>query len=203
MKRDTVVGIVGAVILLGALVGILYVQAASAPKDLIYTVAWTSQGGALAPVEGTLTDGDTLTERVPVEVANLTEVTFTLTWTDNENSAPDSFTLTVTTPSGRQLPATSRTDGTITVTATAADLNPSPTTGQVAAKDEAEAQRKLAQQHTSTLGQGEWTVAITLDARDNVPATPVGVPVVPRDTGNAFTLNVAYKTYAPTLIVAS
>lgn len=198
MNRDTIVGIAGAAILLSAMVGILYVQGANAPQEAVYKVAWTTEKDSLPAITGRATNGAPSEMNVTLAIANLTGATFTLTWTDDDPSVADAFTLTVTTPSGKRLSPASGGSGTLTVTASPEDLNTPPATDQVAAGDEATARAKLADGSTKKAGMGEWLVTISVTARGNVPDNVPTLPTGPQpDKGNDWSLAVDYETYAP------
>lgn len=199
MNRDTIIGVIGAAILMGAMVGILYVQGASAPKDTMYSVTWETQAGGLDAITGRAEGGTASEENVSLDVANLTNVLFTLTWTDDDPSALDAFTLLVTTPGGQTFRSTAATSGSILVNVTPEFLNSPPVPGQVAAKDQAEAEQKLAASNTRDAGRGAWTVKIQVEPRTANPSTPVPLPGAGPDTGNDWSLKVDYTTYRPVL----
>lgn len=97
MDRDVVVGIVGAVVLVAAMVGIFFYERSVAP------VADADGGGAAtnatsASASGTTAVGESTTETVFLSGGN---ATFTLTWTPGQQST-DTLGITVTAPDGTQ-----------------------------------------------------------------------------------------------------
>lgn len=192
MKRDLVIGIVGAAILLAAMVGVFRYEAARAGDA--FDVAWTTETSAGPSTSGQTAEGAESQVTLSVNQTNLTSLTFFLNWTDDIGD-PDEFELTVIDPDGVSQTVTGST-GSLAVTFSNLSATPPPT--RTLGQDEADARARLAQANTGTAGIGTWSFVVRLvDAGDqSVPAA--GVPIT-EDTGNAWTLETRQESYAPQL----
>jgi hypothetical protein len=128
MNKDTVVGILGAVILVAAMVAIFYYEGTQAPAGTA-----TGGGGNLPPgttfretsaagpsASGNAQGGTPAEGDIMVNATNVTAIEFTLTWIDDvpdptTASGNDEFSVTITTPDNRSLPAVTSNNGTATV----------------------------------------------------------------------------------------
>jgi hypothetical protein len=193
MNKDTVVGILGAVILVAAMVGIFYYEGTQSPSTVAvggtgpFAVTWKSDMTSLAAVTGQSPLGQGASKTVNVSAMNLTKAEFTLTWTNDPSPGPgpNHLTLAVKTPDGRTFNASSNT-GTVTVSVT--PINPVPSVNRTGGNAEADAQAALASAYTATNGTGTWTVTVTYDAAEGQtaglplpPGTPASGPLAPTD----------------------
>lgn len=202
MNKDTVVGIVGAALLVVAMIGVFKYEGSQAQSTLgsqAFDVTWataTANGPALdgtTPLEGA-TSGN-----LTVAQANLTQVKFTLTWT--AQNGRDTLALTVTPPAGSGLQAnsTSSDAGTLTLVFDVPNTVPEP--HPVFGNSQADAERRLADQQTKRLGTGEWGVTVEFtDATGITGVLPVpGAPPVAQDEQVAWSLKTQLTHYAPAL----
>lgn len=196
MDKDTVVGIVGAVILIAAMVGVFYYEgtneAVTGTGGSGWTVTWPTATTGGPSANGQTNEGQTSSQKVMIDASNLTKVEFTLTWTDDVGSA-DEFILKVTPPGGGAAKEASGSASPLTVTIDG--CNGVPSEDDVGGSDEADAQSRLARTHTTSGCSGEYAVDITLttagDARD-----PTGTIVITNDGGNAWTLGTRLTSYS-------
>lgn len=202
MDKDTVVGIVGAVILIAAMVGVFYYEGTSA--DITgaggsgWAVTWTTgtMGGPTA--DGDTQEGQTSSETLTISAANLTKIEFTLSWTDNVGSA-DEFRLVVHPPGGGAPKEVTGSQSPLTVVFE--DLNAVPTQDEVGGSNEGEARARLAGAHTKTGGTGEYHVEVTLvSAGDQMD--PTGTIVIQADDNNAWSLAARLTTYSASVTSA-
>src|ERR1051326_592820 len=95
MNRDTVIGLVGAVILVVAMVGVFRYERAQ-PETGVDAFTQIAAPGPTA--KGTTNVGAKSDATLPVAKTNVTKAVFTVTWT--ANAGKDTVTLTVTPPAG-------------------------------------------------------------------------------------------------------
>lgn len=192
MKRDLVIGIVGATILVAAMVGVFRYEA-SQVSGTAWDVAWRDANVAGTVVNGITQEGETTPVSMEVTHTNVTMATFTLTWVDDIGD-PDEFELTVTSPTGEKKTAPSSTSGRIELAFT--DLVTEPSPMRIFANDRLEAEQRVAREHTSTAAMGEWIVEVRLVNAGGVTAG--GITVIP-DENNEWTLKPTFRTYAADL----
>lgn len=190
MNKDTVVGILGAVILVAAMVAIFYYEGTQVPGGTGGAGGTGGGAGGNALYRTSTAAGPTAsgqnTEEVTVDItqANVTAINFTLTWTDDvAQSDPDTFRVTVTGPTGTTYEGTAEgSDGGEGVVVRISPINSVPAAANAA---------------PATLGQGTWTVSVELVGAGQVggaPAPPVPIPGV-TDTGNAWDLATDVETF--------
>lgn len=180
MNKDTVVGILGAVILVAAMVAIFYYEGTQVPGGA--GGAGGTGGGAggnalyrTSTVGGPTASGQN-TEEVTVDItqANVTAINFTLTWTDDANTDPDTFRVTVTGPTGTTYEGTAEgSDGAEGVVVRISPINSVPAAANAA---------------PDTLGQGTWTVSVELVSVGQVGGLPLPGQIPVTDQGNAWDL---------------
>lgn len=203
MNKDTVVGILGAVILVAAMVAIFYYEGTQAPGTTTtgggggtgpLTFTWQNRTADGPSVNGQTAEGETSQDAVTIEQQNLTRVTFRLTWTDENvpQNQPDRFLLRVTSPDNQTEEAEGENaagqQGLVEVTFS--PLNQVPGLERGTTADLA----RLA----GTIGMGEWRIEVQLLAAGD-PGAP-GVPPLPgqlpvADTGNAWELATELNYY--------
>lgn len=190
MNKDTVVGILGAVILVAAIIGIITYESSlpaasgTGPTPgggggMQFNVS-AADGPTLAS-QGAQAEGTTQNGTVLLNQTNITKVEFTLTWTDDTaNSAPDTFDLIITSPEGKTF-HDQQSGGSAKVVFS--PLNPVPNGTAM----------------TGRVGTGTWRIQVHMvDAGDVGPTPPVPPPApVPNvtDTGNAWSLTTKVSTY--------
>ncbi|PKK86499.1 MAG: hypothetical protein CVT48_00755 [Thermoplasmata archaeon HGW-Thermoplasmata-1] len=196
VSKNTIVGIVGAVILTGALAGIMYYENSTFegtpyenPADA-YAITWKEASGSMADETKTGADGTATAVTRAIEVRNLKSVTFELSWTDDESamSGSDELVIKVTAPSGATATYTpgqsaSGTSSPLTVTA---NLNEMPENVILEAESEADAKAKAGGDN----GSGIWTIEVTVNVNSALPMLPI-------DTGNDWTLKTSYAYFDP------
>lgn len=184
MNKDTVVGILGAVILVAAMVGIFYYEGTQAP-GATGTPGGGGAGGAgsgafrlanatLTGGSGNLAAGGTQDISVNVTQQNVASTTFTLTWTDEANlpqNAPDEFRIVVTPPGGGAPREATGTTSPLTVSFT--NVNGQPASATAA---------------PSTNGTGTWMVTVELVTVGQPGGLPLPGQVPVSDQGNSFDL---------------
>lgn len=192
MKRDLVIGIVGAFILIAAMVGVFRYEAARAGSA--YDVEWATTQLAGPGDAGTAAAGDRAEVPLNVTQTNLTSIAFVLTWTDDVGSG-DVFRITVVDPTGEMSQEQEGAGGELRVEF--GNLSSVPLTLRILATDEAAAHAQLAAQNTADAGTGTWSIIVELVSVDGA-ATPGGI-AIPPDNGNAWTLSSEYTVYEPRL----
>lgn len=189
MKKDLVIGIVGTLILLTAMVGVFRYEAAQ--RGASFDVSWpTREINAAATTEG-INEGETRNLPVLLDQRNITKVVFRFEWTDNvANSAPDEFVVTITSPSGVNRSAEGS-NGLIEVVFEGL-ATPPPTVRLL--EDNEAAARQRAESYASAANTGAWSVTVQLVNAGDVASAPVGVPVI-QDGGNEWTLTPIVTVY--------
>lgn len=182
MKKDLVIGIIGTVILLAAMVGVFRYEAAQ--RGDAYEVSWTTRDVSLAPLDGGTNEGETTAASVNVTELNVTAVEFVLEWQDDATTQPDSFNVTVTSPEGVTRSATAS-NGVLSVKFENL-TRPPPTVSLTGASAEA-VQAQAARDYAARVGLGEWRVNVTLESAGDSPAGAVPVSQL-QDSANAWTL---------------
>lgn len=201
MNKDTVVGIVGAVILVVAMIGVFKYEGEQGAATLganAYDVTWAT-GDSNGPTEsGTTALKSKSDKTLTLATTNLTKVQFTLAW--KPTNGKDSFKLTVTGPDGEPKPQTVAGDGgsSNSLTLTFDNIQEIPIKAQQFADDETEAQARLAKDHTGRKGTGAWTVTVEFTDATGIQLVP-GAPPVQQDQNVAWTLKTITTTYAPKL----
>jgi hypothetical protein len=200
MNKDTVVGILGAVILVAAMVGIFYYEGTQAPGATAngggggagtgpFAVSWTTAEKAGTAVQGSTDWGASSTQQANVTGSNVTKISFAVTWTPNAVSA-ESVTVTGKGPGGLSCTGQASTSGTATCDV---NVGAAPAVNRTGGADEASAAQGLAAQYTTTNGTGAWT--LTIAVQNQVPASPVPNPGLPVSTSTAWTLTPKVTSY--------
>lgn len=198
MNKDTVIGIVGSVVLVAAMIGVFTYERNQANAGA-FAVTWGTEDATGPTAEGSTALTETSQATVDVAQTNLTEVAFTVTWTPAQGT--DTLRVTLVPPDGSGLNASEPVQsdtGTILVSVTVP--NPVPTVDRAAGANEADATARLAQAHASTLGTGTWTVSVEFVSATGVVPVP-GAPVG-SDAEVAWSVASTLTHYAPTLTPA-
>ncbi|MHB8586007.1 MAG: hypothetical protein ACYDDF_09290 [Thermoplasmatota archaeon] len=171
MHKDTIVGIVGAVILVAAMVGVFLYERNSPAAEANGTSGSTSGALVLANLSGAGASGTvavqkTTTQMVNLGFKNMTKATFTVKWTPGSTSS-DTVQVTVTPPvGGGNSTGVTSTNGSATITINVP--NPKPSGAAEAA------------------GIGNWTVAVNFMSAQ--ATTQAGsVPPIPGAPGTPLT----------------
>lgn len=191
MKRDMVVGIVGTVILVAAMVGVFRYEAARGGGQS-WTVTWSTGTEAGPEESGETQAGVTTPVELEIAAPNVTSIEFLLEWTDDVG-APDEFEVIVTSPTGENRTAKGS-GGTLSVVFE--DITPMPGEIRLLAASEAEAASRVARDATTHAADGVWNVGVRLASAPGVVAPAGGVEVQP-DGQNAWTLQAKLTTYRP------
>ena len=175
MHRDTVIGIVGVVILVAAMIGVFTYERGQA-SELTDGGSASTMNFTAPAVGGNVAVGATSENVVTLNQTGITNVTFTLTWTAGQNS-DDTFMIVVVPPNGTGSPVESpaEADGEITVTVPVANTD-----------------------SAGTLGVGDWQVSVQfVSAATSTPAGPPPVdPGLPTtDTAADFNVEIAGTAY--------
>lgn len=175
MHRDTVIGIVGVVILVAAMVGVFTYERGQA-SDLLTGPGGETMNFTAPAVTGNVAVGSTSENLVTLNQTGITNVTFTLTWTPGANSV-DTLVLVVAPPNGTGDPVESspESDGEITLTIPVANTGAG-----------------------GTLGVGDWQVVVEFVSAEL--STPVQPPIQPPvgpspDTEVDFSVDVSGTAY--------
>lgn len=192
MKKDVVVGIVGTVILVAAMVGVFKYEA-SRGGGQSWRVTWADAEVPGPDAQGTTQVGGTTVAELNVSTANVTRITFTLKWTDDVG-APDAFNLTIAGPDGTMW---SNEGDTGEVSVTVEGLAPSPAEIRLLAASQQEAEARVARDATTHAADGVWGATVKLVRAPGLVAPAGGVEVQP-DGKNAWTLTATLTTYQPT-----
>ncbi|HVL49639.1 MAG TPA: hypothetical protein VM889_13875 [Candidatus Thermoplasmatota archaeon] len=175
MNKDTIVGVVGAVILVIAMIGVFKYegdQAGSATGGRnAFDVAWSTTDKAGPSADGSVNLKGSADGALKVAEANVTKATFALTWT--ATNGKDKLKLTVTSPSGEAKTAESDT-GTVNVAFDVAPLPPATT----ARGDDANAAKKgLAPQAGANAAVGEWKLKVEFLDATGIQLHPAQPPI--------------------------
>ena len=200
MKKDLVIGIVGTLILLTAMVGVFRYEAAQ--RGASFDVTWQTLDVDGPGLDGGTNEGESTTGSLNLTRANLTKVSFVLEWTDDQaNTAPDEFNLTVTAPDGRTY---STSGATSPLTLTVEGLSPVPQDARLLGSDEAAARDQANRQFTSSAGMGAWNVTVTLVQAGDTTAPGGVAPPVPQlqDNANSWALRTELTAYEAALTPA-
>lgn len=193
MKKDLVIGIVGTLILLTAMVGVFRYEATQ--RGASFDLTWSTRTVEGEAVDGGTNEGDASSVVVDLAQLNVTQAEFVLEWTDNlPNSQPDLFNLTVTSPDGRTRSAQGD-SGRVSVVFE--DLSIVPEAARLLGSDEEAARAQATRQFSSARAVGAWNVTVTLVQAGDVATTPAGpVPVGPlQDGANDWTLRPVLTVY--------
>lgn len=197
VTKDTIIGVVGAVILVAALTGVFYYEGSSAEGaggGSQWDVTWATETEEGPSADGSTDEDETTEETLAVSATNMTDATFTLTWTDDQGS-PDTFNLTVTSPTGETRSAEGDSEE---ISVTFEGVNEVPEEATVPGDSESEAREQAASQYTSKRGQGDWTVEIACVNAGDTDPVGAGEPIE-EDTGNSWELSSELTVYVAQL----
>ena len=200
MDRDAVIGVVGGVLVVGALVGILYVEGAkplASGGAFRYAVTWTTAQANGPQAAGVADEGVESLTAFTVQARGLAAVGVVLVWTDTVGTE-DTFRMTVRGPDGRELSGEASNEagaaGELHLDFTA--LSPTPTVASVFADDETGALTR-ARDAAGSAGVGEWTARIELLEAGDQEAPVPGLPPVAEDTEQAWDLRTLFTRHEP------
>lgn len=192
LKRDLIIGIVGAVILIAAMVGVFRYEAARAGTAFDYD--WRVEAGPGPQLSGETAEGSRSDVTMDVEQPHLASLTFVLSWVDDIGE-PDEFRFTVITPEGDSQ-TIQGSSGRLEVTFD--ELAPQPLPGRILAADETAARERVEGQLPSA-GLGTWSFRIELLQAGDETAPIAGLPPITEDTGNTWKLETQQGVYAPVI----
>lgn len=187
VSKIIVFGVVGGIALMcGLMATILYANATfdEALQESINQTGSVEFKEKMASLPSEFRSGSnraTITVTQDINVQNIKEVVFSLSWTDDEPyvSGADELTMEIFAPSGAKVdyvPAPDATDasGQITITV---KVNDSPDAGGASANN----------------GAGEWKILVSVNSSQLLP----GVTEITTDFGNDWTLNTEYVYFEP------
>lgn len=173
MKKDTVIGLVGVIVLVAAMVGVFRFEQGQV-AGLTTASAFSLANETLDAVSGTVAVGATESHLVNVTQANVTRVSFTVTWTPGQGST-DLVNVTVRPPEGMEAGGQQESDsGSVTVTVDVPNGRPAGA--------------------PLTLGMAEWKVDVKFVSSQG-PA-PAGLPVL-ADTSLSYALETVVTSWQP------
>lgn len=186
-RKDTIVGVTAAVILVAAMAGVFLYERAQFQE---YPVTWEA-----APVQSledgrTLSEGESQTYPLEATTKGMAHLRAELTWTDGNGEA-DTFAVDVESPGGstvQESAASSPIEAQV-------DVNPEPDTSTVSARSADEARQQANSSVTSTEGQGNWTVTVTLESAPGTQGT--GGVGGQEDGANDYSLEVVVERWTP------
>lgn len=178
MHRDTVIGIVGVVILVAAMVGVFTYERGVA-ANLLPAGGFTAAELAGPGLDGTTPAGGETAEVLSIAQTNMTKISFTLTWA-NAQTSENTLQLVVAPASGTGLSegveSEPESDGEITVELLVP--NDEPTSGPLA------------------LGVGDYEVTVRfVGATPPGPLSPAPLPVT--DSEVSWALATSLTAYEP------
>lgn len=195
LNKDTVIGIVGSIVLVAAMIGVFTYERSQANAGA-FAVTWESVQSDGPTAEGSTPLQQSTETTVDITQTNLTSVDFTVAWTPTQGT--DTLRVTVTPPEGSGLNATDPVEGDSgSITVTVPIPNEVPTVERASGADESDATARLAGTHASTLGTGTWTITVEFVSATGVVPVP-GAPVG-SDTEVAWTAASSLTHYAPAL----
>lgn len=186
-RKDTVVGVAAAVILVAAMAGIFLYERAQFQE---YPVTWEP-----APVQSlgdgrTLSEGGSETYTLEATTTGMARLRAELTWTDGNGEA-DTFAVDVESPGG----ATVQESAASSPIEVQVDVNPEPDVATAYGRNPDEARHQANASVTSTGGQGNWTVTVTLEDAPGTQGT--GGVGGQEDGANDYSLEVAVDRWMP------
>lgn len=196
LNKDTVIGIVGSIVLVAAMIGVFTYERSQANAGA-FAVTWESVQSDGPSAEGSTPLQQSTETTVDIAQTNLTSVDFTVSWTPTQGT--DTLRVTVTPPEGSGLNATEPVEGDSgTITVSVPVPNALPTVDRAAGADESDATARLAQSYASPVGTGTWTITVEFVSASGVIPVP-GAPPVGSDTEVAWTAASSLTHYAPAL----
>ena len=201
MKKDLVIGIVGTLILLTAMVGVFRFEAGQ--RGASFDLTWETSSAEAATLDGGTNEGESTEGALNLTHLNVTRVEFVLEWTDEQaNTGPDEFNLTVTSPDGVTRSAQAD-NGRLSVVFE--DLARVPEDARLLGSDEAAARDQAMSTYANRAAVGAWNVTVTLvQAGDTTPpGGPVPAPVSPlQDAANSWALSAVVTMFEARLTAA-
>jgi len=145
----------------------------------LFDVEWLGGMGTVPAQTGNAADGETATVAIQISQLNMTNASFTLTWTDNALSArlsPAIVSMIVKDTNGTQIGENSGSSGGDGIVIAALGLNPVPdNASQVEGSSAEDASDALAHQcPAGAEGAGQWTVELSVTRPAPRPFSPLG-----------------------------
>lgn len=190
VDRDTVVGLVGAVVLIAAMAGVFFYERAQFDE---YTVSWsTTEAASFEEAGSALNAGASAEHAFTVDPDPVARVRVVIQWTDDVGN-PDRFRVDVAGPDGLEGSADGE-SGEFEVVVPVSEA-PSTTTAPGRSAEDAEAQAALGA--STDAGQGDWTVTVTLLS---APGQPVAGGVESQaDGSNDYALTFVVEAWDATV----
>lgn len=154
-----------------------------------YPLTWEQTRLEHLVQDGSLAEGERLTQPIDLRYDNLTEIRAVVEWTDDAGE-PDRFEVGLSAPNGSQVAMAEGTESPLTVPVT---VHPMPQWGTIEATAHEAARQQVIEDH-ATRTNGTWTVVVELVEAPGSRAAP-GTPETQEDGANGFTLTVEIVTY--------
>ena len=196
VSKDALVVIAGIVIIAIALIGVFTYEdeyQEDSEDWERYAIQWMEATRELTSETGTLFESDPVTLSETLDVRNVTEIRFMVSWNDDFTGRlrnfTDIFTMTVSEPGGAQVeyyaenPASSG-DSPLIITGF---LGEKPDAIQVNSTDDSHV-REILQENTTENGMGGWTVTLDVDIKKPLWK-------VLRNRGDEYMVTITYKYY--------
>ncbi len=194
MKTDLVVGVAGALVLVGALVGVWFTADGGDRTLRQYEIQWREDGVQPVTINGgNLPPGSTAVQSLPAFYDNMTTIRITLTWRDDPNTAPDVFALTLIDKWGVEVANGTSDQGVLTLE-TNLTMAPSHIT-HIDGRDPQDAQARLHEYYGTSYGAGLWTARVHAVEAGGIQDPVLGRDLVP-DEVTDYSLDMTVWTYA-------
>lgn len=186
-RKDTIVGVTAAVILVAAMAGVFLYERAQFQE---YPVTWEATSVQSVEDGQTLSEGDSAPYNLEATTTGMARLRADLTWTDGNGEA-DTFAVDVESPGG----ATVQESASSSPIEVQVDVNPEPDVSTATGRNPDEARQQANASVTSTDGQGNWTVTVTLEDAPGTEGT--GGVGGQEDGANDYSLEVAVERWMP------
>lgn len=201
VSKDVLVVAAGIAIVAIALIGVFSYEDEYDKSDdadwMNYIIEYDSFSQEATIETGEIGDADTMTHTETIDVHNLTEIRFEVSWTDGYagriREFSDNFKMKITSPSGtivdyfKENPSNS-TQSPLIITAKLRDI---PNGSMINTTDRDQVNKTL-QENTSENGMGQWTATLDVDIEK-----PVWI--ILRNRMDAYTLKITYTHYRATV----
>lgn len=191
LNRDTLTGILGAVVLVAAMAGVFLYERGQFQE---YALDWQmSETGTQDFPGSTLQEGNSDSHTVIIEDGTLSRVRATVTWTDDVGE-PDTLNVDVEGPGDEMAGSDSGSSSPLEATA---DVTEAPSMATASGRTAADAEEQAANAVASEAGQGTWTITVTLESAPGEPDDGIPVTEEAADGSQSYSLTVAWDVWDP------
>lgn len=187
VSKDTMVGVAAAAVLVAAMAGVFLYERAQFQE---YPVTWEATSVQTIEESRTLSEGESATYDLEATTTAMARLRAELTWSDGTGQA-DTFSMAVEAPNGSSSDDSSDSSP-LELTG---EVTPEPDVATAAGRSPEEARQQANQSVTSTAGQGNWTVTVTLDSAPGTSGT--GGVNSQEDGANEYTVTIAVERWTP------